>query len=687
MPDTATTQTATTPASAGTDIVEKTREYLQKKSQGDTTTSTTVTTTTQPLDPAANSNPVSALPASDTSIAPVSLNIEAAGLSTANLAKVDDVPISTVNNKLSVRGMTSLIDALYTKGLIDQNTLKSIKFEALTNNQPAQVVLANRNLVSATQMQQIKSEMYGIAYIDLSAISINSDVLNKLNKETAARNMAVVFEETNNRFKVAMEDPLDLQRVKFLESILGKRVDAYYAAPDAVKSIVDTRYGAQIGNVVDRALEDIGVVDINDAATKTGELDSSSIEGAPVAKIVNMILDYAVKHEASDIHIEPRENRLAVRFRIHGLLSEKLTLPTALANSIVARIKILSNMRIDEHRSPQDNRFQVKSGEQSIDIRVSTMPTIYGEKIVMRILAKEKGILPIPELGMRGPTFKAFKTALSKTQGIILVTGPTGSGKTVTLASSIAVLNTQEVNIVTLEDPVEIRINGITQVQVNADVGLTFATGLRAFLRQDPDIIMVGEIRDSETANLAVQAALVGRLVLATLHTNSAAGSLPRLLDIGVEPYLLSSTINAVCGQRLVRKLCDSCKQTYEASPEIVDMLHKELDGLHGFELKPVSKEGALPGVKFDSTTKKINLYKPVGCPKCGGEGYTGRLGIFEVMTVSEKIGRMLMQSVSAQEIQRQAVAEGMITMAQDGFMKALEGATTIEEVLRVQSI
>jgi type IV pilus assembly protein PilB len=636
-------------------LVEKTKEYLEKKRGS--------------LPPLPETN-------TDVVVETVDTPTNVTATSTAQ-------PINAVT-AVSVRGITNLADALFTKGIIDQETAKAVKFEALTNNQSIQKVITEKNLVTAAQLQQTKAEMYGLGYIDLHAISITQDTLSKLSKDIAQRNMAVVFEETKTKYKVAMEDPLDLQRVKFTESILGKKVEAYYATADAIRNIIDTRYGAQIGNEVSAALEDIGMVDINDAANKTGELDSASIEGAPVAKIVNMILDYAVKHEASDIHIEPRESRIAVRFRIHGLLSEKLTLPTELAKSVIARIKILSNMRIDEHRIPQDNRFQIKTKDGGVDIRVSVVPTIYGEKVVMRLLEKEKGILPIADLGIRGPSYKAYKAALSKTQGIILITGPVGSGKTVTLASSLSILNTQEVNIMTLEDPVEIRINGVTQVQVNPDVGLTFATGLRSFLRQDPDIIMVGEIRDGETAALAVQAALVGRLVLATLHTNSAAGALPRLLDIGVQAYLLASTINAVCAQRLVRKLCDECKQPYTATPETLQMLHKELDGLHGFNLH---NDRTAKTVHFDSKTKEVTLYKPVGCPKCGGEGYSGRIGIFEVMTVSEKIGRMLMQSTSAREINKQAVAEGMITMVQDGFMKSMEGITTIEEVLRVQTL
>lgn len=597
--------------------------------------------------------------------------------------QLDTKPPQPAPKTVAVKGMTNVADALFAKGLIDEETLKSVKFEAITNNTTPVKLLVDGGKVTSAQVQEVKAEMFGLGFIDLTSITIPPETLNRVPKDLASKNMAIAFEENNNRIKVAMIDPLDLQKVKFLESMLGKRVDTYYATAEALKEIIDTKYGAQIGNVVDKALEDIGVVDIKDAA---GELDQGAIEGAPVAKIVNMILDYAIKHNASDIHVEPREGRIAVRFRIHGILAEKLSLPVKLANSIVARIKILSNLKIDEHRVPQDGRFQVKTEDRAIDLRVSVMPGIYGEKVVMRLLEKNQKLVDINNIGMRGPGLKAYKEALAKTQGIILITGSTGSGKTVSLASSLGVLNNQEVNILTLEDPVEIRIDGITQVQINTDVGLTFASGLRAFLRQDPDIIMVGEIRDAETANLAVQAALTGHLVLATLHTNSAAGAVTRLMDIGVAPYLISSTINVVVGQRLVRRLCPDVKQPYTPQQSTLDILHRELDKLNGFDL--MVKSGSAQGgqrIHFDSGTKEVTLYKPGKSPNCD-DGFAGRTGIFEVMKMSDVISKMVMEKASTREIHKQAISEGMITMAQDGYMKALEGVTTIEEVMRVQT-
>ncbi len=528
---------------------------------------------------------------------------------------------------VSVKGMTNITEALYTKGLIDEQTLRNIKFEAITANRTPEQIIISKNIVTEKQIQELKAEMFGMGFVDLADIAVDVQVLNKISKDIAARNMAIAFEENANRVKVAMADPLDLQKVKFLEGLLKKRVDAYFATVTEIQRILDTKYGAQIGKEVTQALEDVGVLDLGRSGAQSTDIAEADIDSAPVAKIVNLILDYAIKHNASDVHIEPREGKISVRYRVGGILSEKLTIPPRLGPAVVSRIKILCNMKIDEHRVPQDNRFQVKSGEKSVDIRVSIMPTIYGEKVVMRLLQKDNGIVGLEQTGLRGPGFKLFRNALEKTQGIILITGPTGSGKTLTLASSLAILNKQEVNIVTVEDPVEIRIDGITQVQVNPEVGLTFATALRSFLRQDPDIIMVGEIRDSETAELAVQAALVGRLVLATLHTNSAAGALPRLLDMGAQPFLLASTINIIMAQRLVRKLCDDCKQSYEPDAQVVDLIHRTLDGLKGFDLYTSPKAEK---IHFDSETKKVILYKPVGCPKCGETGYVGRTGIFE---------------------------------------------------------
>ena len=516
-----------------------------------------------------------------------------------------------------------------------------------------------------------------MGFVDLSSISIPQETLQAIPQDLAKTNWAVAFESTAVGLKVGMADPLDLQKIQFLESITKKKIEPYYASRSDITQVINTRYGAEIGREVDEALETVtDVYDVN--ASQTQNVGDKS-EEAPVIRIVNMVLDYAGKHHASDIHIEPRENRIIVRYRIHGVLSEKLNIPRELASPVVARVKILANLKIDEHRIPQDGRFQIKVDARMIDIRVSVIPTVYGEKVVMRLLEKGGGIIDLGDTGLRGAAFKVFSAQLAKTQGIILVTGPTGSGKTQTLASSLKVINKPEVNIMTLEDPVEIRIDGINQVQVHSEVGLTFANGLRSFLRQDPDVIMVGEIRDAETAKLAIQASLTGHLVLATLHTNSAAGALPRLIDMGVEPYLLASTINVVMAQRLVRKMEPGTGQAYDADQAAMNKLHQVLDPLGDLDYSEWQQFNQVQSRNKERETGTALT------PSADSEtGFTGRLGIFEVMTITEQIKSMLIDGKTETEIHKVAKKAGMITMREDGFIKALQGVTTLEEVLRV---
>jgi type IV pilus assembly protein PilB len=581
---------------------------------------------------------------------------------------------NTISNSLSTD--ISLIDMLLNKGLINQADYTKIKLEAVNSNKTFEQVINDSDFIEKNVLYKIKSEIYKIPFIEINQIRIPVDVLNKFDQNVATKNIAVAFEETKDSIKVAMQDPLDLQKIKFLSTMIGKRIEPYYADPEEIKNIINTKYGAQISSDVTEALEDVGeVVNISTNINETEDL-GADLSSAPVSRIVNMILEYAAKYKASDIHVENREDKIVVRYRISGVLTEKLSLPKKLSSAIVSRIKILSNLKIDEHRIPQDGRFQVKTDNAVIDLRVSIMPNVYGEKVVIRLLEKSGETLGIDDTGLRGRGMQLYLEALKKTQGVILVTGPTGSGKTVTLAASLKVLNKPEVNIMTLEDPVEIRLNGITQVQVNNDVGLTFAKGLRAFLRQDPDIIMVGEIRDKETAELAIQASLTGHLVLATLHTNSASGALPRLVDMGIESFLLASTINVVAAQRLTRKICANCKISYQATNEEMIKLKEVLQNLPGFNFDTF----------MQNNNNVIKLYKGQGCAQCSDSGYKGRLGIFEVFKMSDKLAAMTISHESAQNIEKQAIAEGMITMMQDGFLKALEGTTTIEEVLRVIS-
>lgn len=593
---------------------------------------------------------------------------------------------TTTPAAVSVKGINNLLDALLSKGLIDNEQYNSLKFEAVNSGKSIEAILKEKALIGDDVIGKTYAEMRGIGFVDLSNIFIPIETLNLIPAEIAKENTAIAFEDLKHKVKVAMDDPLDLQKIKYIESIIGKTVEAFYGAVDQINEIIDTRYGAQIGGEVDKALEEVGDRKGGKTTSLISDIASASTDdqgSAPIIRIVNMILDYGISNKASDIHIEPREDKIAVRFRIRGVLSEKLTIPKKLLSAVVTRIKILSDLKIDEHRIPQDGRFQINNESTNTDIRVSIMPGVFGEKIVMRLLEKSRGIMSLEEIGIRGVSYARMKDALSKTQGIILVTGPTGSGKSQTLASSLKILNSPEVNIITLEDPVEIKIPGVNQTQINPEVGLTFASGLRSILRQDPDIVMVGEIRDAETATLSVQAALVGRLVLSTLHTNSAAGAFIRLIDMGIEPFLLASTVNIVLAQRLVRVLCDECKKAYKPDQNILSKIHEELDVLNGIHIHSDEKN---INIHFDRSTTEVTLYHPVGCPKCNNTGYTSRTGIFEALKMSESISGLVMKKTSIKEIQEQAIKEGMLTMIQDGFIKALEGTTTIEEVMRVKN-
>lgn len=573
------------------------------------------------------------------------------------------------------RGAGNIADDLLAQGRINQQQVKEVKFEAVKFGKSVDQVLLEKGYASEAEIAQSKAKLFNTEFVDLTGVYIQTEVLQKIPQEYARKNMAVAFEDVGSAIKVAMSDPLDLQKVKFLQALIGKPIKPYYSSPTAIQRVIDTKYGAQVGEEVEEALEEVeDVVSIKSTSSSSQDL-SEDISRAPVSKIVNMILEYAAKFKASDIHIEPRETKLAVRYRLDGVMSEKLSLPSKLTNAVVSRIKILSNLKIDEHRVPQDGRFQVKFDNSVIDMRVSIVPTVYGEKVVMRLLEKGGAMLSLEQTGMRGMGYKLYMDALQKTQGIILVTGPTGSGKTQTLASSLTILNKPDINIMTLENPVEIRVDGVNQVQVNPDVGLTFANGLRSFLRQDPDVIMVGEIRDKETAELAIQASLTGHLVLATLHTNSAAGALPRLIDMGIPPYLLSSTINVVVAQRLVRRLNDKFKVAYEAPQEVINEIQTSLSSVTNYDI-----------YKVVGDPNKVELFKGADTPQAQGNEYSGRVGVFEVMPISDTINHMILAQKSTNDIEAQAIKEGMITILQDGFMKAIEGITTVEEVLRVRN-
>lgn len=587
--------------------------------------------------------------------------------------------------------MKDIAQILFEQGKLTQAQLNEIKVLSISKDMPVESIVMQNNYVTARDIVEARGVMYNIPFVDITPLQIDRKIYNVIDENTARKHEALVFgEDEKGRLKVAMADPLDIFAVRYIEQKTGRNVTPYIAVPDDVKMKIDYLYSQQIESRVESdvkaATTEIQVIDeqIGDLSNAEQALKTSS-----VARIVNTVLEYAVKSKASDIHIEPTKDRLRFRYRIYGILNERLSIDLGLAPSVVSRIKILSNLKIDERRVPQDGRFEIKVAGEDVDLRVSTLPTIFGEKVVIRLLRKTAGIPKLSESGLRGRAYANYIDGLKGTSGIILITGPTGSGKTQTLASSLDMINQPTVNICTLEDPVELQIDGINQIQINPDAGLTFATGLRSLLRQDPNIIMVGEIRDKETARLATQASLTGHLVLSTVHTNSAAGALPRLLDMGVEPYLIASTVDIVVGQRLARRICPDCKEYFPATQELLVDLKRGLDGIQDFNMEQFVqrqqenlKELKIP--KLELQQGVVYLAKGKGCSKCADTGYVGRTGIFEVLVVTDAMGQMIMQHRTADDIEYTAKQNGMITMLQDGYMKALEWITTVEEVLRV---
>ncbi|MDO8570146.1 MAG: ATPase, T2SS/T4P/T4SS family [Candidatus Daviesbacteria bacterium] len=552
-------------------------------------------------------------------------------------------------------------DILAKQGVLTPDQLSSIKLEAINSGKQIEQIIEEHQLASPARLASAKAQILGVSYINLEGKAISSEILNFIPEAVARRYRLIPFDRKSDKLFVAMADPLDLQIVQFIEKKSGLFVKPYLAVADDILKAISDQYSQNLTTEVTSALREVTSYNKpKEEADKT-----EIIHEAPVANIISQLLDYAVKSKASDIHIEPLEDKTRVRYRIDGILHEKVILPRGVHDALVSRIKILSSLKIEEKRLPQDGRFSYTSGKSIFDLRVSTVPTIYGEKVVMRLLPKTSVAPTLMDLGLRGLALKNLENQILRPHGIILICGPTGSGKTTTLYSILTKISTTKVNILTIEDPVEYQIPGANQIQANPQIGLTFAAALRSFLRQDPNIMLVGEIRDSETADLAIQAALTGHEVFSTLHTNTASGSLPRLLDMGMEPFLLASSINAVVGQRILRKICSHCKTTYTPPPEIVENIRKNLGNL--------MKEG-----------NQISLYKGVGCAECGNSGYSGRVGIFEVLVVSPKIMRLILGRSSASEMEAEAVIEGMVTLKQDGYMKVLEGVTTLEEVLRV---
>ncbi|MBI5127133.1 type II/IV secretion system protein [Candidatus Roizmanbacteria bacterium] len=559
-----------------------------------------------------------------------------------------------------------LLDQLVKNGNLTREEADHYEVSSLQKNIALDQYLLEKSTLSKIDVIKAIAEIESIAYIDLNSSPIDSQAVGMI-AEPIARKYQVIpyrFDPSQSKIYLATTDPYNSAVIDFLEKKTGKKIILALADGEQIQKMIDLAYSQGLSPEVREALKEY----IPSKEGRKTELTSMAIHEAPIAKIVSTILEFSIKSRASDVHIEPEENRTKVRYRIDGILQEKLSLPKTIHDALISRIKILSEMKIDEKRIPQDGRFTFRIGNEEVDLRVSTLPTVNGEKVVMRLLKKTGGIPGLLDLGMRGPQLKAVEEAILKPYGIILITGPTGSGKTTTLYSILSRLNKPSVNIMTLEDPVEYQIAGINQVQINPQAGLTFATGLRSFLRQDPNIILVGEIRDKETTQLAIQAALTGHLVFSTLHTNDSSTAIPRLIDLGAEPFLIASVLTEVIAQRICRRICQSCKSVYEPIPQVKENIKEVLGSF-------------LPKIY---ETQPIKLSKGTGCHECNQSGYLGRVAIFEVLKVSPGINKMILQQESAKAIEEQARKEDLIMMKQDGYLKALEGITTIEEVLRV---
>jgi type IV pilus assembly protein PilB len=585
---------------------------------------------------------------------------------------------------LSVESQHKIEELLLAGKLLKSEDLETAKVDALKASKPLIAYIAEKNLVGEEDLTRISAQAMGVPYVNLNSIMVPEDVIKLLAKETAETYMAVPFGMQSGRLAVAMLDPTNIQAVDFLSRKVGHTITVYLASRASIDHVLAQFHNDVAADVAD-AIDVAKVDDHPKVESKNPKAMQNLVQDAPITRALNAILDYAAQARASDIHVEPREHELKIRYRIDGILVETMTLPKSIEPALISRIKILANLRIDEHRIPQDGQFQISSAGREIDLRIAISPVVWGEQVVIRLLDKTGTVLTLESLGFRGRAFRNISTGIHKPHGMTLSTGPTGSGKSTTLYAIVQELKDVSINIVTLEDPVEYKMDGINQIQVNADVGLTFASGLRSILRQDPNVVLVGEIRDKETADLAVQAALTGHVVLSTIHTNSAAGVLPRMLDMGIEPFLIASTINTVIGQRLVRKLCEKCKQPVDSNEaetkSVIETLGEVLPASKA-EVEKVKKDIGYDVIPL-ADDKTFKLYKAVGCKECS-KGYKGRIGIYEVFSMSDEMEKLLLQHATTSDVQKQAAKDGMLTMKQDGYFKALNALTTLEEVARV---
>jgi len=557
--------------------------------------------------------------------------------------------------------------------LLSKEKIEEAIYNSKVEGKNLENYLFDKKIITPAMYYERLANYNKIPYIDLKNTNIKSEVLNLIPEPIASTHKIIAYDEDNKKVKVATLDPNNLEIFEFLKKKINKDLAVSLSSPDSINEVLKQYHKSLKSEIY--TLKITGNINFDNNRNL-----KEIAEDLPIVKIVDTLLEYAIFEGSSDIHVEPEEKYLVVRYRTDGILHNVMTMPKNFQPGIIARIKILANLKVDEHRLPQDGRIKISNDQFNVSFRVSTIPTYDGEKIVMRILNEKAQVLSLEQLGLQPSALEKLKNNITRPHGMILVTGPTGSGKTTTLYTVLNILNKPEVNISTIEDPIEYRMPHINQSQVNPKIGYTFALGLRAFLRQDPDIIMVGEIRDEETAEIAVHAAMTGHLVLSTLHTNDAVGTLPRIIEMGIASYLVSSTVNIIMAQRLVRKICTNCIQSYKLSKEVLNELSKQ------FNIESIMKTMQKEKIIYDAKKGLENLlfYRGKGCKQCNNSGYKGRIGIYETLEISEKISNLIITKAEVSEIKKQAISEGMITIVEDGFMKAKNGITTIEEVMRV---
>ena len=578
-----------------------------------------------------------------------------------------------------------ILSALVKAGVLSEKEVEKIKKDIKEENKDLDDYLVEKNIATEKIIYSAIADYLKVPFIDLKNQTIEPEILFTISEPIAVSHQFVAFDKKGEEICLAALDPDDIQIFEFMEKKTGAKPKIFLTYPESFNAVIKQYHKGLDADLQDITSKKISTKDklSYGSRDKNGDLEDKNLkklaQDLPIVRIVDSIFEYAIFENASDIHIEPSEKEINVRYRIDGILRDVMSLPASAAPGITARIKVLSNLKLDEHRLPQDGRFKIENKEYKVSFRVSVLPVMDGEKIVMRLLWESGKILGLEQLGLQKEPLEILKRNIKKPHGMILVVGPTGSGKTTTLYTILGLLNQPGVNISTIEDPIEYRMPRVNQSQVASKIGFTFAGGLRSLLRQDPDIIMVGEIRDNETAEIAINAALTGHLVLSTLHTNDAVSTLPRLMEMGIPSFLVSSTCNIIIAQRLVRKICQNCISSYNLSDKEIEELEKS------FNIKDILNSMAKAGIiKSKKTLKDLLFYKGKGCKQCSNQGYKGRVGIYEALEITPKISDLINKKATNAEIFSAAKEQGMFTIVEDGFAKAESGITTIEEIIRV---